>query len=90
LEKSRILIESVSKGCSVPCRPPVSSDKRFRESVSIGGSGTPERWRHSGHELVQTDRLGVLVARATEEHILDVPGLKKLFSEIQVQGELRL
>ena len=55
----------------------------------MGDYGTPERWQHSGRALEMTDCPGVLAARATEEHILDVLAIKSLISEIQVEAGLR-
>lgn len=69
-------------------RPPVSSDKRFRKMTG-GDSGPPERWQHSGRVLELTDRAGILAARATEEHILDVLAMRRLLNEIQVEAGLR-
>ncbi|MDR3425335.1 MAG: DUF6456 domain-containing protein [Alphaproteobacteria bacterium] len=71
-------------------RAPVSSDKRFRKISSGGDHGTPERWQHSGRALELTDSAGVLAARATEEHILDVLAMKRLLSQLQVEAGLRL
>lgn len=70
-------------------RPPVSTDKRFRKIAGGGDHGTLERWQHSGRALELTDRAGVLAARATEEHILDVLALRRLLNEIQVEAGLR-
>lgn len=70
-------------------RAPVSSDKRFRKIAGGGDHGTPERWQHSGRALELTDRAGVLAARATEEHILDVLAMRRLLSEIQLEAGLR-
>jgi hypothetical protein len=70
-------------------RPPVSSDKRFRKIAGGGDSGPPERWQHSGRTLELTGRAGVLAARATEEHILDVLAMRRLLSTIQLEAGLR-
>lgn len=70
-------------------RPPVSTDKRLRKIPGGGDHGTPERWQHSGRTLELTDRAGILAARATEEHILDVLAMRRLLNEIQVEAGLR-
>ena len=70
-------------------RPPVSSDKRFRKMPKGGDSGPPERWQHSGRVLELTDRAGILAARATEEHILDILAMRRLLSALQVEAGLR-
>ena len=70
-------------------RSPVSSDKRFRKIPGGGDHGTPERWQHSGRTLELTDRAGVLAVRATEEHILDVLGLKHLLNDLQITAGLK-
>jgi hypothetical protein len=70
-------------------RAPVSRDKRFRKTAAGGDHGTPERWQHSGRVLELTDRAGILAARATEEHILDVLAMRRLLNEIQVEAGLR-
>ena len=67
----------------------VSTDKRFRNPALGGDHGTPERWRHSGCAFEPTDRPGILAARAIEEHILDVLGLKELLSSQQIAAGLK-
>ncbi len=70
-------------------RAPVSTDKRLRKIARGGDHGTPERWQHSGRALELTDRAGVLAARATEEHILDVLGIKRFLNEVQIAAGLK-
>lgn len=70
-------------------RAPVSTDKRFKRNSMGSDYGTLERWQHSGRALEKTDRPGVLAARATEEHILDILGLKKQLSETQIEAGLK-
>lgn len=70
-------------------RSRVSTDKRLRKISCIGDYGTPERWQHSGRALEITDCAGVLAARATEEHILDVLAIKSIVSQIQVAAGLK-
>jgi hypothetical protein len=70
-------------------RAPVATDKRFRKIPGGGDHGTPERWQHSGRTLELTDRAGVLAARATEEHILDILALRQLLNILQVEAGLR-
>jgi len=50
-------------------RAPVSSDKRFKRVVP--DSGPVQRWQHSGRVFEPTENAGIVVARATEEHVLD-------------------
>lgn len=70
-------------------RRPVSTDKRFRKASLAGDHGTPERWQHSGFTLELTDRAGTLAIRATEEHVLDILGLKNLLDKIQIEAGLK-
>jgi hypothetical protein len=70
-------------------RHPVSTDKRFRKVYGGGDHGTPERWQHSGCTFELTNRAGVLAARATEEHILDILGLKLLLDALQIEAGLK-
>lgn len=72
-------------------RPPVSSDKRLRQNrASLGDHGPRERWQHSGRAVTITERAGILAARATEEHILDVLELRGLLSARQRDAALAL
>jgi hypothetical protein len=71
-------------------RPPTATDKRLRQIRGGGDHGTPERWQHSGRAIEPTDSAGVLAARATEEHILDVLVLRRILNEIQIEAGLRL
>lgn len=52
-------------------RAPVATDRRFR-SKTAADYGPNERWQHSGRTLELTELAGVLAAKATEEHTLDV------------------
>ena len=70
-------------------RAAVSTDKRFRKVPGTGDHGTPERWQHSGRALQLTDHAGVLAARATEENLLDILGLKRLLNEVQIEAALK-
>ena len=70
-------------------RRPVSTDKRFRKIYGKGDHGTPERWQHSGCTFELTDRAGILAARATEEHILDILGLKLLLNALQIEAGMK-
>ncbi len=71
-------------------RRPVASDKRFRKASPTSDFGPPERWQHSGRALTLTEQAGILAARATEECVLDVLGLKNLLDEKQVAAGLKL
>jgi hypothetical protein len=72
------------------CRRPVSTDKRFRRKLCDSADhGTRERWQHSGYTLELTDHAGVLAARATEEHILDILGLKLLLNALQINAGMK-
>ncbi len=66
----------------------VSTDKRLRKRAS-GDFGPCERWQHSGCAFEVTDARGVVAARATEEHVLDILGLKKFLSILQIEAGLR-
>ncbi len=70
-------------------RAPVSTDKRFKSPPAGSDYGPPERWQHSGRMLHPTDRPGVLAARATEEHVLDILGLRRLLSRGQIEAGLK-
>ncbi len=70
-------------------RAPVSTDKRFRKCLRDCDTGTPERWQHSGRALECTDTPGILVARATEEHVLDVLALRSLLDGFQLKAGMR-
>jgi hypothetical protein len=70
-------------------RRPVSTDKRFRKKNN-GDYGTPERWQHSGRILEMTERAGILAARVTEEHIVDVLVLRGLLDRSQSDAAFRL
>ena len=70
-------------------RRPVSTDKRFRKHTNAD-HGTPERWQHSGRVLEMTERAGILAARVTEEHVIDVMLLKGLLDCSQSDAALRL
>lgn len=70
-------------------RAPVSTDKRFRKIAGGGDHGTPERWQHSGRALELTDHAGILAVRATEEHILDILGLKHLLNDVQIAAGMK-
>ncbi len=64
-------------------RRPVASDRRFRRKSDVSDYGPAERWQHSGRVLELTERAGVLAARVTEEHIVDVMVTKKLLTKSQ-------
>jgi hypothetical protein len=70
-------------------RRPVSTDKRLRKNRGGGDHGTPERWQHSGRTFEPTDHAGVLAARAMEEHILDILGLKLLLTALQIEAGMK-
>jgi len=70
-------------------RATVSTDKRFHRICAGSDYGPQERWQHSGRSLEKTDRPGVLAARATEEHILDILGFKRQLSESQIEAGLK-
>jgi len=53
-------------------RRPVATDRRFRKQAKLADHGPPERWQHSGRLLHATEKYGVLAARATEEHVIDI------------------
>jgi len=71
-------------------RRPVATDKRFRKQNRDCDYGTPERWQHSGRVLQITERAGILAARATEEHVIDVMVLKGLLDKNQSDAAFRL
>ena len=70
-------------------RRAASTNKKLRRLCANADHGTPERWQHSGFTLEFTDRAGVLAARATEEHILDILGLKLILSALQIEAGLK-
>ncbi len=67
----------------------VSTDKRLKKPCSGSDYGPLERWQHSGRCFEKTDRPGVLAAKATEEHILDVLGLQRVLSATQIEAGLK-
>jgi hypothetical protein len=69
-------------------RQPVSTDKRFRKKHPYSDFGPAERWQHSGRSLVVTERAGIVAARATEEHVVDILVTKKFLSEVQRDAAL--
>lgn len=70
-------------------RQPVSSDKRLRRNRDNPSDyGPRERWQHSGRAVTLTERAGILAARATEEHILDVLELRGFLTERQRDAAL--
>ncbi|MER2519971.1 MAG: DUF6456 domain-containing protein [Bdellovibrionales bacterium] len=72
-------------------RPPVASDRRLRPNrEGVSDYGPRERWQHSGRALERTEREGILAARATEEHVLDVLGLLGILSSRQRGAALAL
>jgi hypothetical protein len=73
---------------SHPRRHTVSTDKRLRKNRG-GDTGPRERWQHSGCTFELTDRAGILAARATEEHVLDILGLKLLLTALQIEAGLK-
>lgn len=70
-------------------RRPVATDKRFRKKNSAD-YGPPERWQHSGRVLEMTERAGILAARVTEEHVIDVMVLRGLLDRTQSEAAFRL
>ncbi len=64
-------------------RRPVSTDRRFRKQPNAADHGPPERWQHSGRLLEITERRGVLAARVTEEHVIDILLLRGVLSKTQ-------
>lgn len=70
-------------------RRPVSTDKRFKKK-NTADYGTPERWQHSGRVLEMTEKAGILAARVTEEHIVDVLVLRGLLNKEQSDAAFRL
>lgn len=75
-------------------RRPVSTDKRFKKAAHKNKSdsdfGPPERWQHSGRTMELTERAGILAARATEEHVVDVLKLKGLLDQSQSEAAFKL
>jgi hypothetical protein len=65
------------------------TNRKLRRLANGADHGTPERWQHSGCTFEFTDRAGVLAAKATEEHILDVLALKLLLTALQVEAGLK-
>lgn len=74
---------------SRPRRPPVRSDRRFRKRSAAPDYGPKERWQHSGRVLELTERAGVLAARATEEHIVDILLLRGVIDAPQREAALK-
>ncbi|MFA4995423.1 MAG: DUF6456 domain-containing protein [Bdellovibrionales bacterium] len=72
-----------------PRRRAAVTNKKLRKLCYGADHGTPERWQHSGCTFEITDRAGVLAARATEENILDVLGLKLLLTALQIEAGLK-
>lgn len=70
-------------------RSPVASDKRFRKNPTGADHGTPERWQHAGRALQATERAGVIAAKVSEEHILDVLVLKNIIDTRCLDAALR-
>lgn len=70
-------------------RAPVSTDKRFRKIAGGGGHGPAERWQHSGRALELTDRAGIVAARATEEHLIDILALRNIVTPAQTDAAMR-
>ena len=63
-------------------RQPVVTDRRFRRTAqSAADHGTNGRWQHFGRTLELTEQAGMLVARATEEHIIGRLVLMRLFGK---------
>ena len=75
---------------SKPRRRPVATDRRFRKPPQNADYGPPERWQHSGRLLEATEKNGVLAARATEEHILDILVLRGALSKNQSAAAFKL
>ena len=71
-------------------RSPVATDKRFRKNPSQTDYGPAERWQHSGRLLELTEQAGVLAARVTEEHIVDVLVLRNVLSKSQSTAAFKL
>ncbi|MFA5040873.1 MAG: DUF6456 domain-containing protein [Bdellovibrionales bacterium] len=70
-------------------RRAASANKKLGSLCYGGDHGTPERWQHSGCTYELTDRAGVLAARATEEHVLDILGLKLLLTALQIEAGMK-
>lgn len=70
-------------------RRPVSTDKRFKKKNSAD-YGPPERWQHSGRVLEMTERAGILAARVTEEHVIDVLVMRGILDATQSDAAFRL
>lgn len=71
-------------------RAPVASDRRFRKPADAADFGPAERWQHTGRVLEPTEKPGVLAARVTEEHPLDVLVLRRVITERHRAAGLRL
>jgi hypothetical protein len=69
-------------------REPVSSDKRFRHSLSAD-YGPSERWQHTDYRLEPTECAGIWAARATVENVLDALFLQGLITDLQRDAGLR-
>lgn len=70
-------------------RRPVASDRRFRKQLSLADYGPPERWQHSARVLQLTEKAGVLVARATEEHIIDIMVIRGIVTAVQSEAAFK-
>ena len=70
-------------------RQPVATDRRFRAQHNGADHGPSERWNHSGRLLELTEQAGLLAARATEEHALDVLAAKTWINATQKEAALR-
>ncbi|HUY68241.1 MAG TPA: DUF6456 domain-containing protein [Alphaproteobacteria bacterium] len=70
-------------------RSPVSTDRRFKKANAFADHGTRERWQHSGRTLETTERAGVLAARASEEHVVDVLVLRGILRPGQRAAALK-
>jgi hypothetical protein len=70
-------------------RRPVASDRRFRSNRPVADYGTNERWQHSGRMLEPTERRGILAARATEEHIIDIMVVRGILTPRQREAAFR-
>jgi Domain of unknown function (DUF6456) len=71
-------------------RDPAATDRRFRQTAQpLADHGTPERWQHSGRVLELTESAGILAARATEEHLLDILVLRGRISAVEREAALK-
>jgi hypothetical protein len=78
-----------SKSPSKTRRAPVSTDRRFRSLPTSADYGPLERWQHSGRTFEPTERAGMLAARATEEHVIDVLVLRGFLEKSQSDAAFR-